>query len=227
MVLAGLQKLTLLDFPGKVACTVFTAGCDLRCPFCHNSGLLTAPEDTIPEPEFFAFLEKRRGILDGVCVTGGEPLLQPDLPDFLARIRALGFLVKLDTNGTHPDRLVRLLESGLADYVAMDVKNCPARYGETAGAPVDPALITASMAVLRKSGIPYEFRTTVVREYHTPADLLAAADWLDPRDPWFLQQFRPGDTVLKPGLHPWEEADLAAVHKEIREKLPLAQLRGL
>jgi len=149
MVLAGLQKLTLLDFPGKVACTVFTAGCDLRCPFCHNSGLLTAPEDTIPEPEFFAFLEKRRGILDGVCVTGGEPLLQPDLPDFLARIRALGFLVKLDTNGTHPDRLVRLLESGLADYVAMDVKNCPARYGETAGAPVDPALITASMAVLR------------------------------------------------------------------------------
>lgn len=227
MVLAGLQKLTLLDFPGKVACTVFTAGCDLRCPFCHNSALLTGPGEQIPLQELMAFLEKRRGILDGVCITGGEPLLQPQLPELIRQIRALGFSVKLDTNGTHPDRLAALLEAGLPDYVAMDVKNCPARYSETAGVPVDLQAVGESMALLRKSKIPYEFRTTVVREFHTSADLLETARWLQPEDPWFLQQFRPGDTVLRPGLHPWEETELASLLKTIQLHIPLARLRGL
>ena len=227
MVLAGLQKLTLLDFPGKVACTVFTDGCDLRCPFCHNSGLLTGQGDRIPEEELLTLLSKRVGILDGVCITGGEPLLQPELPRLMEKIKALGFAVKLDTNGTHPDRLARLLEAGLVDYVAMDVKNCPARYSETAGVPVDLAALEASMALLRRSGIPYEFRTTLVREDHTPADLQALAHWLDPRDPWFLQQFRDGETVLQPGLHPWQEAEMAAALQEVKTIIPLAQLRGL
>jgi len=227
MVLAGLQKLTLLDYPGKVACTVFTAGCDLRCPFCQNSGLLTGVTDTVSREELLAFLKKRQGILEGVCITGGEPLLQPDLAELLGEIRALGYPCKLDTNGTHPDRLAALLRAGLLDYVAMDVKNTPARYSETAGVPVDLAAVAQSMTLLRESGIPYEFRTTVVREHHTPADLLAIAGWLDPRDPWFLQQFRDGDTVLQPGLHPWEDADMAALLPEIQKTIPQARLRGL
>jgi pyruvate formate lyase activating enzyme len=227
MVLAGLQKLTLLDFPGKVACTVFTGGCDLRCPFCQNSGLLTGEGERIPESELLAFLKKRQGILDGVCITGGEPLLQPELPALLRSIRALGFSVKLDTNGTHPDRLEALLAEGLLDYVAMDIKNCPARYSETAGVPVDLAVIARSMALLRGSGIPYEFRTTVVREFHTPADLTDLAGWLRPEEPWFLQQFRPGETVLAPGLHPWEDAEMTGFLQEVKTIHPAAQLRGL
>ena len=151
MRLHGLQKLTLLDFPEHVACTVFTAGCNLRCPFCHNALLVTdiQQEDAIPEDEFFSFLEKRKGLLEGVAVTGGEPLMQPDLGDFLRRIRKMGFAVKLDTNGTLPGRLAPLLAEGLVDYVAMDVKNVPEKYAGTVGLPrFDTAPIRESMALL-------------------------------------------------------------------------------
>ena len=137
MLIKGLQKLTLLDFPDRMACTVFTFGCNFRCPFCHNASLVLsdrATEDTMPEEEFFDFLSRRKGILEGVCVTGGEPTLQPDLPAFLARIKAMGYAVKLDTNGTLPRRLEAILATKLVDYVAMDVKNSPARYGQTVGA---------------------------------------------------------------------------------------------
>ena len=151
MKIEGLQNLTLLDYPGQVACTLFTAGCDFRCPFCHNASLVLpgqAPE-AIPEEDFFALLEKRRGVLDGVCVTGGEPTLQPDLPDFLRRVKALGYAVKLDTNGGRPQVLRALAEEGLVDYVAMDIKNCPDRYAETAGVPgLDLAPIRESVEFL-------------------------------------------------------------------------------
>ena len=172
---AGLQKLTLLDDPEHTACTVFTAGCNLRCPFCHNSELVL-PERTPPhlsEEEFFSFLSKRQGILEGVCVTGGEPLLQPDIAPFLERIKSLGFAVKLDTNGCFPGRLRQLVEAGLVDYVAMDVKNCRERYGETVGIPAfDTAGVEESVAFLLSGAVDYEFRTTVTAQHHDKDALL-------------------------------------------------------
>ena len=159
MRIAGLQKLTLLDFPEHTAATVFLPGCNFRCPFCHNAALVLGAGDATgdtPVEEFFAFLDKRHGLLDGVCITGGEPLLQPELADFCARIKGAGFAVKLDTNGSFPDRLRELVESGLVDYVALDVKNAPERYAETVGVPgFDPAPVAASVDYLLADAVPY------------------------------------------------------------------------
>ena len=174
------QKLTLLDYPSKTAATVFTHGCNFRCPFCHNASLVERPaEAEIDETEFFAFLEKRKGLLDGVCITGGEPLLQPDIADFIAEIKRMGFLVKLDTNGSFPDKLEALLTSGNVDYVAMDIKNSPEKYGETVGLATPPLdKIRASVELLKNGAIDYEFRTTAVKEFHTESDFLAIGKWL-------------------------------------------------
>ena len=171
--IAGLQKMTLLDYPGKVACTVFLQGCNFRCPFCHNSSLLgKAEEPPIPREELMAFLKKRVGLLDGVCITGGEPTLQKELPALLRDIKALGYAIKLDTNGYRPDVLRALVEENLIDYVAMDIKNCPRRYGETAGLPgLDLSKIEESMTFLIRGTLPYEFRTTVTAQHHTPEDM--------------------------------------------------------
>ena len=161
----------MVDYPGKLAATVFTGGCNLRCPFCHNALLVTPLAETpeIPEQEVLDFLASRRGLLDGVVLTGGEPLLQPDAADFLRKVRELGFAVKLDTNGCDPARLAEILNQGLVDYVAMDVKNAPARYAETVGIPgFNPAPVEESIRLLRKSTVDYEFRTTLVRELHRP-----------------------------------------------------------
>lgn len=162
MEIQGLQKMTLLDYPGKVACTVFLGGCDLRCPFCHNGELVEGETPAaLDSGELTAFLKKRQGLLDGVCVTGGEPLLRPELEELLSQIKELGFPVKLDTNGSHPDRLRRLTEAGLVDYVAMDVKNSPERYGETAGrSGLDLAPFRESVSFLLSGAVDYEFRTT-------------------------------------------------------------------
>ena len=172
MEIAGLQSLTLLDYPGKVACTVFFAGCNLRCPYCHNAALvlpgLSPPPRT--EESLLDFLQSRRGKLDGVCLTGGEPTLQKDLPALIRKIRAMGFLVKLDTNGTRPEVLKALLDESLLDYVAMDIKNAPDRYAETCGADVLDE-VEKSVALLRRGTVPYEFRTTVAHPYHTPREL--------------------------------------------------------
>ena len=135
MIIQGLQKLTLLDYPGKVACTIFTAGCNFRCPFCHNASLVidTSANETIPEEEIFRFLTKRQGILDGVCISGGEPLIQDGIEEFIRQIKEMGYDVKLDTNGSFPDKLIRLVEAGLIDYVVMDIKNSQEHYGKTIG----------------------------------------------------------------------------------------------
>ena len=180
MILKGFQKTTLLDFPGRVACTVFTGGCNFRCPFCHNARLVTEQdcEERVSEEEFFSFLTKRQGILDGVCVTGGEPLLQKDILPFLARIRELGFLVKLDTNGSRPDVLAQILDARLVDYIAMDLKNSKEKYAMTCGLDTYPEAIDESIAMIMRSGVAYEFRTTVVREFHTSEDMVAMAKWI-------------------------------------------------
>ena len=173
MIIGGLQKLTLLDFPGTVACTVFTVGCNLRCPFCHNPALVfNPPEDMrMSEEDFFAFLKKRQGILDGVAITGGEPLLHSDIGEFIAKIKSMGYKVKLDTNGTFPDRLEKILAEGNVDYVAMDLKNTFDKYAETVGiSNFDVELIKRSIRLIQESGVAHEFRTTVVAPLHEADD---------------------------------------------------------
>ena len=229
MDIQGLQKLTLLDWPGRVACTVFLGGCNFRCPFCHNGDLVIGPfPDSICEGEFLAYLEKRRGLLDGVCVTGGEPLLRPDLENFLTKIKELGFPVKLDTNGSDPAALQALWERGLIDYAAMDLKNSPARYAETVGLPgLDLGPIRESAAWLLEGYVDYEFRTTVVREFHNAEDFLAMADWIAGAKRYFLQSFVDRETVLRPGLTAWGKEDLERFADLVRHKVPSVQLRGV
>ncbi len=207
MKIAGLQKITLLDLPGKVACTIFTQGCDFRCPFCHNSGLLERDgEDQVSEEYLFSFLEKRRGLLDGVCITGGEPTMHSDLPDLIRKIKAMGFLVKLDTNGSHPEMLMALAGEGLLDHVAMDIKNSPDRYAKTAGA-APMQKIEQSMVFLLTGDLSYEFRTTVVDELHDEDSFISIGRWMEHVAPgykakrFFIQPYVDRDSVLCSGLH--------------------------
>lgn len=231
MNIQGIQKLTLLDFPGHVACTVFTGGCNFRCPFCHNGDLVLRPEaqPAYSHDDLLTFLRKRTGILDGVCITGGEPLLQPDLEPLLREIHDLGFLIKLDTNGSFPDKLRRLIERGLADYVSMDIKNCQERYRETAGLPDSFNLqpVRDSVAYLMRGVVPCEFRTTVVEEYHRPQDIEAIGQWIAGADRYFLQGFEASEHVIKSGLHACDSQTMKALADCVRPFVPSIQIRGL
>ncbi len=229
MDIQGLQKMTLLDWPGKVACTVFLGGCDFRCPFCHNSELLSGPMPVLMDQEgLLEFLRKRQGLLDGVCVTGGEPLLRPGLPGLLDGIKNLGFPVKLDTNGNHPDRLVRLWEQGLVDYVAMDVKNSPERYPETVGVPgLDLTPVRDSVAWLLEGHVEYEFRTTAVRQLHDAASFQAIGRWLQGARRYYIQNFVDRDTVLRAGLSGFEKAELEAFASLVRPFVERVEVRGV
>ena len=209
MKIHGLQKMTLLDFPGRVACTVFLGGCDLRCPFCHNAELIDGTaKPVMDEAELLSFLEKRRGLLDGVAITGGEPTLRRDLPDLIRRIRALGYPVKLDTNGMHPDRLKAMLDEGLLDYVAMDIKAGPQNYAHTCGLEtIDLGPVNESIRLLMNSGTDYEFRTAVVDELHDLSDFEAIAQWIAGAKAYYLQAFTDRDTVVYENFHhPQENA---------------------
>ena len=225
----GLQTLTLLDYPGKVACTVFTSGCNMRCPFCHNASLVCGEVPPFMEKEeFFAFLKKRTGVLDGVCVTGGEPLLQEGLIPFLLEVKEKGFTTKLDTNGLLHDRLRAVVEAGAVDYVAMDIKNCKARYAETAGVPgLDLAPIEKSVQFLMEGSVDYEFRTTVVKELHNKADFDEIGRWLKGAKRYFLQSFKDSGDILSPGLSPMEKADLLEILDRLRAEIPGVELRGV
>lgn len=228
MKLCGLQKLTLLDFPSLTACTVFTGGCNLRCPFCHNASLVTGRADELCVEEFFSFLNKRKGLLDGVCISGGEPLLQSDIKEFIERIRALGFKVKLDTNGTLPKRLAPLLREGLLDYVAMDLKNAPLQYGKTTGIEgfeFEP--VAESMAILRASGVDYEYRTTIAKPLHDGEGLLQLAALIREDEKWFLQQFIDSGDLLEDGLLPFSPEEMEGIASLLRPTVPLVKVRGL
>ena len=229
MKIHGLQKMTLLDFPGRVACTVFLGGCDFRCPFCHNFELVDGSAPAVMEDgELFAFLEKRRGLLDGVAITGGEPCLRPDLPDFMRRIREMGYAVKLDTNGTHPALLARILEAGLADYVAMDIKNSPDKYAQTAGlSEIDLAPVRESVKMLMSGPAEYEFRTTVVDELHAAGDFEAIGAWIAGAKQYFLQAFADRDSVPFGNLHAPSAEKLRQYAEIARRYVPLTQLRGV
>ena len=234
MKIVGIQKMTLLDYPGRVACTVFLGGCNFRCPFCHNSELLDGTaQPVMTEQELLAFLEKRKGMLDGVCITGGEPTLQKDLPELLTKIKALGYAIKLDTNGYRPEILKALAGQGLVDYVAMDIKNSPHRYAETAGvAQLEIALIEESMAYLLSGAVDYEFRTTVVRPLHDTQAMEDIAKWITKISPkkkakrFFVQPFTDRDTVIFDGLQAPEKPELQAFQGILEPCAEKVEIRG-
>ena len=229
MKIHGLQKMTLLDFPGRVACTVFFGGCDMRCPFCHNAELLdgSAPP-VMSDEELIEFLKKRQGLLDGVAFTGGEPLLQKDLPDLMTRIREMGYPVKLDTNGTHPDRLRRMIRDGLVQYVAMDIKNSPDRYAETAGLEtLDLGPVRESVALLLEGTVDYEFRTTAVAELHDDRSFEQIGPWISGAQHYYLQRFTDRETVPFEGLHAPTEEQMNRWAEIVRPFVPATELRGV
>ena len=229
MKIHGLQKMTLLDFPGRVACTVFLGGCDFRCPFCHNFELIDGTAQPImDDEELLAFLRKRSGLLDGVAFTGGEPCLHAELPDLLEKIRAMGFATKLDTNGYHPERLQEILNRGLVDYVAMDVKNSPAKYAATCGLEtVDLDKVRRSIQLLMDGPADYEFRTTVVAEFHQAADFEAIGRMIRGARRYFLQCFTDRDSVPFGNLHAPSAQDLRAYADIVRPYVPDVNLRGV
>ena len=229
MRIGGLQKVTLLDYPGKVACTVFLPGCNLRCPYCHNPSLVLPGQKTegISPESLLAFLNTRRGKLDGVCVTGGEPTLHRDLPELLGQIRDLGFSIKLDTNGTNPEMLASLLQAGALDYVAMDIKNSKEKYAETVGIPdFDITPIERSVEILKSGAVPFEFRTTVVKELHGIPDIEAIAKWISPAENFFLQQFVDSGDLIGRGLSAHSTATLEKMRDAASEYIPNVQIRG-
>lgn len=229
MKIGGLQKTTLLDFPGHVAATIFTDGCNFRCPFCHNSDLLEfGAEPAFTEEEVLKFLAKRKGILEGVAITGGEPTLQPDLRDFILRVREMGYLVKLDTNGSRPDVLKGLCEDGLIDYVAMDIKTCKERYPEVAGIPsVNIGAIMESVDFLKKGTVPYEFRTTVVKELHSIEDFEMIGPWISGCPNYYLQNFVDSDNVMYQGFSSCTKDELLAFRDAVKPFVGNVELRGV
>ena len=230
-IFSGLQKLTLLDYPGYVACTLFTRGCNMRCPFCHNASLVIRADEQKPytHEEIMYFLKKRQGILDGVAITGGEPTLMPYLPDFMAEVRELGYKIKLDTNGTRPEALRSIIERGLVDYVAMDIKNCREKYGETVGfdAAYDLTPIEESISILMAGKVDFEFRTTVSKSFHTSNDIEKIGEWLRGDEKFFLQQFKDSGDVIGDGIEGYDEGEMKAMLDKILPFVPNAQLRGV
>ena len=230
MKLMGIQKLTLLDFPGQMACTVFTGGCNFLCPFCHNASLVTGEqsEAVVTEEEFFAFLEKRKGVLEGVAITGGEPTLQPDLEEFIKKIKDMGYLVKLDTNGFLPKVLKNLVEKNLVDYVAMDIKNSKASYGKTVGIEnINLKKIEESVDFLMEGKVDYEFRTTLVRELHTPQDIVEIGEWIKGCKRYFLQGFKDSGDILCSGLNGYDKKEMESLLNLLKSTIPTAEIRGL
>lgn len=230
MRIQGLQKLTLLDYPEKVACTVFTAGCNFRCPFCHNASLVVdiSKEGQIDEEAFFSFLKKRQGILDGVCITGGEPLLQPDIESFMVKIKALGYAIKLDTNGSFPERLKKLVEKGLVDYVAMDIKNSLESYAITSGVKtLDIVAIENSVSYLKEGHVPYEFRTTVMKNFHSKEEFEKIGKWLTGTQRYFLQSFVDSGDLIGKEIQGCDEGEMKEFLAVIKKYIPNAQVRGV
>ncbi len=230
MNIQGIQKLTLLDYPGKMACTVFTAGCNLRCPFCHNASLVVNPskESAYTQEEIFDFLEKRKGILDGVAITGGEPLIQPDIEEFIIKVREFGYSVKLDTNGTNPEKLKELLDKNLLNYVAMDVKGSRSSYSQCVGIPnYDTIKIEKSVEILKSCNTDYEFRTTVVKGLHTPQDIVDIGEWLRGAKRHFLQGFEDSGDLIDFGMSAFSKEQMLEFRELMREYIPNSEVRGI
>lgn len=230
MIIGGYQRMTLIDYPGKIATTVFTVGCNFRCPFCHNPQLVSGPQLAVynqMEKEFFDFLKKRKGKLEGVCITGGEPIIQKDLVDFIKKIKKMGFLVKLDSNGARPDILKNIIDQKIVDYIAMDIKNSLKKYSRTAGAKIDIERIKLSVELIKNSGLSYEFRTTVVPGFHTEKDFDEIAAWLEGSKKYFLQEYQEGKT-LDPEIKKktkGKKIDLNKIKKRIEKNFGKVEIR--
>lgn len=230
MKICGLNKTTLLDYPGKVAATIFIGSCNFRCPFCHNSSLVTkaASQPEISQTEILNFLKKRQGILDGICITGGEPTLFPELADFLSDIRELGYPIKLDTNGTNPSFLRFLVQNGLISKVAMDIKSSPQNYSKLTGI-TTPNLhaIKTSVSYLLEGNVDYEFRTTVVRELHNMQDFVEISQWIKGAKAYYLQAYKDSEEVLQPGFSSYSLEELEHFRTILQKTIPLVEIRGI
>lgn len=228
MFFAGFQKLTLLDYPGKVACILFTNGCNFRCPFCHNASLVRAQDGAdISDSEVLEFLKKRQGILEGVCISGGEPLIHNELKDFIREVKKLGYPVKLDTNGSFPQKLRELIGEGLVDYVAMDIKNSFEKYNETTGISADIDSIKESIEILINGNIDYEFRTTLVSGFHTTQDMQRIGEMIKGTKKYYLQNFVDSGDILCPGLAPLGEEEMELMRKTAEKYVSVTQIRGI
>ena len=226
----GLNKTTLLDYPGRVAATIFLGSCNFRCPFCQNSSLVLHPteEPVIPEEEVLSFLKKRQGILEGVCISGGEPTLSSDLEDFIRQIHSLGYPVKLDTNGTNPSLLKHLVENGLIQMTAVDIKACPENYPSLTGM-MHPNLdaVRETVDFLLHGSLDYEFRTTVVKELHSENDFIQIGQWLKGANAYYLQAYKDSEEVLQPGFSSYSLEELEHFRDILQTTIPVVGIRGI
>lgn len=227
MKICGIEKFSMVDWDTKIVCTLFASGCNFRCPFCHNASLALSNQAPLDENEIFDYLEKRKGLLDGVCVSGGEPTLSHDLEDFIGKIKALGYKVKLDTNGSNPTMVQNLINKGLVDYIAMDIKNSPEKYATTTGlASISLDNILESVRIIKSSGIAHEFRTTIIKEFHTENDLKRIADIVDGCDGYFLQQYVDRDSCISHGFTPIDKTTAENWLNHFIGKAKRSSLRG-
>lgn len=230
MQIRGLSKTTLLDYPGHVAATIFTGGCNFMCPFCHNGDLVLNPQvyPLLSDDDIFSFLEKRKQILTGICITGGEPTLQRDLPEFIKKVKGMGYLVKLDTNGYEPDILVNLGNKQLLDYIAMDIKSCKEKYSLSCGVKnIDIARIENSVTYLKSCGIPYEFRTTTVKGIHDEQDFIGIGQWLCGNSNYYIQNYKESDAVIEKRFEGFRMSELRNYQNTVKQYLPNTKLRGV
>ena len=229
MKILGIEKLSMVDYEGQICATIFTGGCNYRCPFCHNAGLVTKMDtEIIPESEVFNHLKKRQGILDGVAISGGEPLLQGDIEEFLKKIKELGYSIKLDTNGSFPDKLKSIIDNGLCDYVAMDIKNSKERYNETVGIDkFDISLMEKSVEILMNSDVQFEFRTTVTKNFHTVEDIEKIGEWIKGTEKYYLQNFVDSGNLIDCNVEGVSKEEMQLMLEKIKKYVPTAEIRGL
>jgi len=229
MIIEGLQKTTLLDYPGNVACTIFAHGCNLRCPFCHNASLVVRkPEHIINNEELAEFFKKRKGILDGICLTGGEPLAQKDSVEFLEFLKSFGYKIKLDTNGFYPQRLREIIEKNLVDYIAMDIKSSPEGYPKAVGVEgIDISPVKESVRLIMNSGVEYEFRTTAVKGIHTLEDFKAIGEWIKGAPQYFVQQYKDSGDLICNDYEAFDKEETEKILAAVRKSIPNAQIRGM
>ena len=226
MKISGLQKLSLVDFDGHMAATIFVSGCNFACPFCHNSRLVNGQEEIIPRSEVIEYLEKRKNMLDAVCISGGEPTLYKDLPDLVREIKSMGDLIKLDTNGTNPAMIRELYQENLIDYIAMDIKNSYEKYPITAGKCIDLDNIKKSIKYIMSCGIDYEFRTTLIREFHNFEDIKDIATMIKSAPKYFLQKFEDSGECIESGLNPIPKDEVLEYQKYLEKHIKNVNLRG-
>lgn len=228
MIIGGFEKITLLNYPDTVACIIFTKGCNLNCPFCHNSSLINNNRSkTIDDEYIFSYLEKRKNVLDGVCISGGEPLIQKDIINFIDKIKSLGYKIKIDTNGSRPDVLEKLLDKNLIDYVAMDIKGTFDKYNVISGTRVDINKIKESIQILEKSNIDYEFRTTIIKEYHSIDDIKEICKLFKNSTKYYIQNFVNNENVLNKNLHGFEIKELEKMKIELEKDYPNVIFRDI